>query len=416
MTTLHTETKHRWTFIRKFFVLLPVTYFLLYMFPFPINVIVPFYTDFIDYVTLWIGKNLLEIESLTKIEMTGSGDTTYDYVKLLTIALLTIIATCSTLIFTKKYNNYTKFYNLTIIYARYYLGLYMLSYGFAKIYDGQFPFPTVGRLEQAYGNSSPMGLLWTFMGASKSYTVFSGLGEILGGALLLFRRTTVIGCLISLIVMLNFSYDVPVKIFSSHLVLISIFILTPFIGKLYDSFILHKLTEIAFSKLILPEKWLRVGRIILKSLILIAFPILTLIQIIQSKEGEKNKLDFNGMYKADIFIANNDTLPPLTTDTLRWKQMSIQEEYVKVTTMADSSVRYFALFDSLNKVLRIKSMSDTSEKYSFVYTKHPTTGYLTISGLYKRDSIFVSFKRKTLQDYLLVNRGFHWISEYPYNR
>lgn len=54
----------------------------------------------------------------------------------------------------------------------------MLIHGFAKVFEGQFPFPPLDALNETYANSSPMGLLWRFMGFSKSYSVFAGIGEL----------------------------------------------------------------------------------------------------------------------------------------------------------------------------------------------------------------------------------------------
>jgi hypothetical protein len=39
------------------------------------------------------------------------------------------------------------------------------------------------RLLKPYGESSPMGLLWTFMGYSTGYNLFTGGAEALGGLL-----------------------------------------------------------------------------------------------------------------------------------------------------------------------------------------------------------------------------------------
>src|SRR5947199_1204250 len=105
----------------------------------------------------------------------------------------------------------------------------MLSFGAYKVIKSQFPAPSLDRLLEPYGDSSPMGLLWTFMGASKAYTIFGGFAEMLGGALLTVRRTTLLGALVCIgvitnIVMLNFSYDVPVKLYSTHLLLMAIFL------------------------------------------------------------------------------------------------------------------------------------------------------------------------------------------------
>ena len=43
-----------------------------------------------------------------------------------------------------------------------------------------------------------MGILWTFMGQSKGYTIFAGLGELVGGLLLLSRYTSPTSCVLPL--------------------------------------------------------------------------------------------------------------------------------------------------------------------------------------------------------------------------
>ena len=56
------------------------------------------------------------------------------------------------------------------------------------------------------------------MGYSRPYAIFCGLVETVGGLLLFWQRTTTLGALIvaasmANVAMLNFSYDVPVKLF-----------------------------------------------------------------------------------------------------------------------------------------------------------------------------------------------------------
>ena len=71
----------------------------------------------------------------------------------------------------------------------------MFTYGINKVFGLQFPEPGMQRLLQDYGDSSPMGLLWTFMGASQPYTMFAGWMETIGGLLLCLRRTQLVGTL-----------------------------------------------------------------------------------------------------------------------------------------------------------------------------------------------------------------------------
>jgi hypothetical protein len=82
------------------------------------------------------------------------------------------------------------------------------------------------------GQSSPGAFLWRFMGASPLYERFAGAIEVLGGLLLLPRRTALLGALVaagamSNVVMLNVSYDVCVKLHSMDMLLIAVFLILP---------------------------------------------------------------------------------------------------------------------------------------------------------------------------------------------
>ena len=86
------------------------------------------------------------------------------------------------------------------------------------------------RLAEPLGNYSPFALMWTFMGYSKPYTIFAGVGEVIGGVLLLFRKTTTLGASLSCGVMANVlaldsSYGVGLRVLVSLYLLLAIFLL-----------------------------------------------------------------------------------------------------------------------------------------------------------------------------------------------
>lgn len=411
--------------IINFLRLFVLAYLFFYMFPFPlsnipyVSEVFGYYDKAIEALTLGIGKTILKIKTLEKVAMTGSGDTRYDYVKLISIAVIALISAIVIVAFSARKSKHKKLYEIVFTYARYYLGLYMLVYGFAKIYGGQFGFPDLGRLEQKFGDASPMGLLWTFMGFSKSYTIFTGLSEIIAGALLFFRRTTVFGALLTLLVMsnvtmLNFAYDVPVKLFSSHLTLISIFILSRNIINLIRFFITNKTTALHIEKLELTKKWLRWGRIALKFLVVIGLPAL----LVYSYMGNNNGTPKNNLaaaYFTEEFFKNADTLPPGKNDSIRWSKFFISEFYSQVFFANEQSTYYDTKIDTVAKTLKLKSYADTNQVFTLNYA-FTNDNRFTISGLFRSDSISANFKVKRLEDYLLVKRGFHWINEYPFNR
>ena len=99
----------------------------------------------------------------------------------------------------------------------------MFIYGFAKIFKVQFSEPSLTRLLQPVGEMSPMGLAWTYMGHSEGFNVFVGCMEVLGGLLLIPRKTLTLGAFITMgvmmqVAMMNLFYDIPVKLFSIHLI------------------------------------------------------------------------------------------------------------------------------------------------------------------------------------------------------
>ena len=107
--------------------------------------------------------------------------------------------------------------DVTRDYVRVIMVVAMCSYGFQKVFCLQFSPLTDLELSATYAESSPMGLLWRFMGYSPAYQRITGLIEVLGGLLLISRRTTSLGAIISFaamtnVVLLNFCFDVPVKI------------------------------------------------------------------------------------------------------------------------------------------------------------------------------------------------------------
>ena len=262
----HANTVHQnWTFAEKFFFRFFCAWFIIYIFPFPFDSI-PFiaeiaswngkitgwytglfdaYTNMWHAIVPWVAKNILHLSYPITIFSNGSGDTTYDYVLLLTYIVLALLTAVIWTLSDKKRESYTSAYYWLRVIVRYYLAVNFLGYGFVKIFHLQMPFPYLSQLVQPFGGKSPMGLAWSFIGYSPAFSAFTGWGEVIAGSLLFFRRTTTLGGLMGLVVMgnimvINFCYDVPVKLFSSMLFLMSGFLIIPDLGRLLNVLVLNK--------------------------------------------------------------------------------------------------------------------------------------------------------------------------------
>ena len=253
----------------------------------------------------------------------GSGDTLYNWTSLLVYIIVAIFGTVIWTAFDQKRRGYSQLFNWLVVIIRYYVLYQMLIYGFAKLFYMQFQPPRLTRLIQPYGDSSPMGILWTFMGQSKGYTIFAGVGELVGGLFLLFRRTTLLGACIVFGVManvmaMNFFYDVPVKILSSHLVLMSLFLIALDYRRIINFFFTNG--SYVEPKIYPPHfknpKLEKAKNIIKWILVLIGLGLMTFQMINMSKQygPNANRSKFYGLYEVETFVKNNDTIPPLATD------------------------------------------------------------------------------------------------------
>jgi len=243
-----------WSFFKRLLFRFGFCYLLLYNLPFPLDSI-PWAGPLIsqacqsavwDKLVPWAGKLLFGLN--IKIRPGGSGDTTYNYVQLLLFVVIAAAAAAVWTVLDRKRREYRRLYAGLRVYVRFALAAAMLGYGAYKVIPSQFALPFPSQLVEPFGEASPMGLLWTFMGASSAYTIFAGAGEMLGGLLLCFRRTALAGALVSAgvmsqVVILNFSYDVPVKLYSSHLLAMAVFLVVPDARRLLNLLVLNRPVE-----------------------------------------------------------------------------------------------------------------------------------------------------------------------------
>ena len=59
--------------------------------------------------------------------------------------------------------------------------------------------------------------------------------------------------------------------------------------------------------------------------------------------------------------------------------------------------------------------NDKTKKYPLHYAR-PDVGHLTIEGSIADGRVSMRLRKIDPSEFLLVNRGFHWINEVPFNR
>jgi hypothetical protein len=380
------------------------------------------YEDGWNAVITWIGSHVFGVE--ITVRPNGSGDTTWNYVQVLSQFVLAVVGTMIWSVLDRKRANYARLSGFLRVYLRYSLAWIMMMYGSVKVIKSQFPDPFLDRLLQPFGDASPMGLLWTFMGASLPYNIFSGAGEMLGGLLLTTRRTTLLGALVCIgvmghVVMLNFSYDVPVKLFSAHLLLMAIVLAAPDLKRLADLFLFNRPVEPAPIRPLFRWKWVDRAAVLVRTAAVVALVYYLLTSAQKGREAFSDlaaKTPFYGIWNVEEFTIDGQPRPPLVTDAERWKRVVfVTPKLFTVQFMSDKRERYGLQFDEEKKTLELIKRDDKDWKSS-LHCEQSGAEKLVLEGTFAGKKVQAKLTRVDESEFLLVNRGFHWINEYPFNR
>ncbi|MFM7075667.1 MAG: hypothetical protein ACKO3G_06320 [Planctomycetaceae bacterium] len=382
----------------------------------------PFYTV--------IARTLLgvRIESFSD----SSGDTTYDWVRV-AVNLALAAAGCGLwTAFDRRSRAYPRLADGLRTAIRFTLAATMFTYGLAKVFPLQFQLLEVPTLLRTYGESSPMGLLWVFMSASRPYAIFAGAMELVGGLLLCFRRTQLAGALWTAGVMtnvffLNLCYDVPVKLFSLQLVLLAILVAAPDVPRLLRMFVWN--LPVPPADLCGPYRGARSRRALAglkiawlaSTLALVSFGSARTAALLSPPEAAGTRA---GTWEIGEWRRGQDASPP-TDDGRRWR-------FVTLVDRAEGKALMVRSGDGSGKTWRFEDHGDALDLFEPPAADPAAPGTaaaagrlvlalddaetLRCSGEIGGERIEFVGRRRGRADFLLTSRGFHLVSEAPFNR
>ena len=340
----------------------------------------------------WLDKHLYHTGYTLKME-TAPFDNHFGVIFYITLFLLAILGAFVWGLLDKKRYNYDKLFYWFNLYLRYTLAIVIFGYGIDKLIPIQMTYPSVISLITPYGELSRFDVLWNFMGVSPGYMIFTGASEIAGSLLLLSRRTAVAGYLLLLavlsnVVALNFFYNIPVKLFSSQLLLYDLYLLAPYLKKIFLFFFSDQFVPDAQKYYGFQTSWKKyIERLLLIFFTFLIF-LLTTIATYQLYEKHKLTAKREKVYEVTTFISR-DTLAPLLTDTLRWKRfLFAYENYVVICNMKDQKDWYQCDVDSLKRTFTLHDNPDSSTWKIFHYTYHGKD-QLQLTGKWKGKDVSI---------------------------
>jgi hypothetical protein len=374
-------------------------------------------------LVFWVATHLFRISHTLVVTGSGSGDKTYDWVQTFCLLLIALVATAAWSGVDRHRASYETVHKWFRVFVRFALGSTVISYGFDKVIPLQMPAPTLTRLLEPWGNFSMMGVLWSSVGASFGYEIFVGFAEVIGGVLLFVPRITTLGALVCLgdtfyIFMLNMTYDVPVKLFSFHLILFSLLLLVPDASRLTNVLLGRAAGPSKEPPLVRGRRALRIAL----ALQVIFGAYLVAMNLKGAREGWTTfgggapKSPLYGIWNVDEMSIDGQIRAPLVTDYDRWRRVAFQSPTGAAFQRMDETFAFYgARVNMSDRSLTLTRGNDKTWKASLSF-QQPTPDRLIFDGTMGGRTVHMQLHMVDRNTFTLVNHSFHWIQEYPVNR
>jgi hypothetical protein len=371
----------------------------------------------------WTASHVFGVTQPLVITGSGSGDKTFDWVAAFCLLVISALATVAWSILDRRRENYVNAHKWFRVFLRFATGSTMVTYGMIKAIPLQMPAPSLTRLLEPFGNFSPMGVLWASIGASPGYERFAGSAELVAAVLLFIPRTAALGAIVLLadsiqIFTLNMTYDVPVKLFSFHLILMACVLLAPDGRRLFNVLVLNRpaapSSEPPLAESPRARRWLLAAQLVFATYIFGIF-VQSSVQSWTRYGGGAAKPALYGIWDIEAMWIDGVERAALVTDYDRWRRVVIQTDaFVAFQRMDESFAFYGAKVDDGKKTIALtRGPSMSVDEVAF---ERPDAEHIIFAGTIDGRRLRMAARRVDHTKMLLLTRGFNWVQEYPFNR
>jgi len=223
---------------------------------------------------------------------------------------------------------------------------------------------------------------------------------------------------------MNMTFDIPVKLLSLHLLLMSLVLLAPYLRRLVNVFVLQGACEPLTQPSLFTEDrknraaaWIQVA-IGMWVALSGGYDRWVVWQEQYSPSSPKSEL--YEIWDVRYFIVDGRPVPPLLTDENRWQRLVFDApQAATYQRMDDQLVPAHADFLP-ERALELTAVADATggsqRAFATLSYERPTPDRLSLRGKLHDRAVAIGLERVNPNSFTLRSRGFHWVQDYPYLR
>jgi hypothetical protein len=370
-------------------------------------------------MTLWVALHFFGIPpAANAIDPGQGGETVFYGVQAFWLFVVSVAAVAAWSFVGRKRANHAALHGWFRVFVRLGLAAQMLEYGMTKIIPVQFAAPSLNTLVTPVGGLSLNSLLWASIGAAPGYQIFTGCAELLAGILLLIPRTTLLGALLSLadlslVLSLNLTYDIGLKLTTIHLILMTVFLIAPYARRLLDFFVFAGPASAAGEPVLF--KTAGANRAASAAQVLVGVYLLAALAYINvsfwyAKGGGSARSPLYGIWDVEQLSVDGETrLPALNDYDRRWRRAIFDApESMAFQRTDDSFARYDVSIDGAGSTVSLRKPNSRIWKADFRY-RRPSPDRLVLNGEMDGRRIEARFRLVEFDTLPLLNSDFRWL-------
>ncbi len=370
-------------------------------------------------ITFWVALHVFGIPpTANSIDPGKGGETVFFWIQ--TFWLFASAAAIAGVwsVLDRKSTNHEMLDRWLRMFLRLGLAAQMLEYGMTKVIPVQFAAPSLNTLVTPVGNLSLNNLLWTSVGAAPGYQIFTGVAELLAGILLLIPATTLLGALLcladlSLVLCLNLTYDIGLKLTTIHLILLTLYLLAFYRRRLVDFFVLHRATDSAGEPPLFRSAAANRGAVAVQALVgLYLLSVLAYINVSfwHARGGGSPRSALYGIWDVEeLSVDGQARLPALHDYDRRWRRAIFDApDSMAFQRTDDSFAHYRVSIDDAAGTVSLRKPNSANWRADFSF-RRPVPDRLLLEGEMDGHQIEARLRLVEFDTLPLLNSGFRWM-------